>query len=378
VATSYLATRISPHLARTPDGFLLCKDVLVARSGTLEYMPSELGVPGTGPITVHRPPEEITNPRFLASCEGAVVCDSHPGRFVDPGNYQAFARGHAQNSRVGPRDAHGNTQVLCDLFINDSGLADKVEAGIVRDVSIGFDLELVQDERGRWTQQNLRVNHIAVVAKGRGITTKILDAAPQFGLADLAALYLGRDPSAVIVPSHSTRAMDSAREEAAMENKWKCSECGNVNHPEAEDCAKCGRAYDAEEEELIPQPEERRTERKESRDEALRSLRRIRPRIEREGTDAEKRLWNAAFKAARDGRVSTQASDDAPDREALRAADFVTVATSYLGKAIDDHASESTIARRAAADAHPEERTVGEDLMLKAEQMRQRMCRQYY
>src|SRR5215472_14807959 len=145
MAEAYLATRISPHLARTPDGFLLCRNVVIARSGPLEYMPSELDLPGSQHITVHRPPEAVTSRHFLASVEGAPLTDSHPGRFVDAGNFQVYSRGHAQNARVGPRDEHGNVTVIADLFVADGGLAERVESGSVRDVSIGYDLDIAKD-----------------------------------------------------------------------------------------------------------------------------------------------------------------------------------------------------------------------------------------
>jgi hypothetical protein len=247
---AYLATMLpgKEHLARLPDGGLLCKDVVIARSGPLEYSAHELDLPPGGDerVIVQRPPEEVTSRRFLASVEGATVTDLHPSRFVDPQTYQIYARGHAQNARVGPKDKNGNVTALADLFIHDAGLAQKVEAGQVRDVSIGYNLDVLKDELGRWTQKNLRCNHVAVVPRGRAGSTKIMDAAPALGLVELAGLFLGRDPSTVTVPeSGATRAFDSGEE--TMANKWKCS-CGNVNH--AGECVACG----ASQEELLPVP----------------------------------------------------------------------------------------------------------------------------
>ena len=338
---AYLATRISPHLARTADGFLIARDVVVARSGPLEYLASELDLPGGAQrVTVWRPPEEITNRRFLASCEGATVTDQHPGRFVDPGNYQVYARGHMQNARVGPMDANGNATAIADLFINDDGLAQRVETGAVRDVSIGYNLDVVKDEIGRWSQVNLRVNHVAVVPVGRAGSTRIMDAAPGRGLTELAALYLGREVTSVRVPEHAaTRAFDS-REEVMAENKWKCS-CGNVNHADAEDCAACGAAYD-EQDDLVP-VEQELPERKITKDEALHWLEQIKPQVKRRGTDAAKRAWNRFYSLVRDGRNPELALENvrgqfsasgrvtASDR-APGSAEFVSTCASYLGK----------------------------------------------
>jgi hypothetical protein len=318
MAQAYLATMLpgKEHLARLPDGGLLCRDVIIARSGPLDYTAHELDIPpgGDARVTVWRPPEEVKSRRFLASIEGATVTDMHPSRFVDPQTYQIFARGHAQNARVGPTDKNGHVTALADLFIHDDGLAQKVESGQVRDVSIGYNLDIVRDEIGRWSQVNLRVNHVAVVPKGRAGSTRIMDAAPSPGLTELAAQYLGKDIATVQLP---TRAFDSSREETVMENY---------------------------EEDLLPVEQPQRNT---GRDEALRALKQIKPQVQRQGTDAQKRAWNALYVAVRDGHppdlvlremqlssggriaVSDHASYDA-------GAEFVRAATAYLGRDIKE------------------------------------------
>lgn len=359
MATAYLASRMSPHLAHTPDGFLLCKDVVITRSGPLEYRADELDIPGAaGRVMVWRPPEEVTSKRFLASVEGAVVCDSHPSRFVDPNNFQIHSRGHAQNARIGSTDANGNVEILADLFINDQGLAAKVESGAVRDVSIGFDLAIEQDAKGRWLQRNLRVNHIAVVPRGRAGSTRIMDAAPLLGLAEMAALYLGRDPAAVVLPKHAT---DSSSKGEAMEP-----------------------------DDLI-QVEETPAE---SRDAALHYLRRIKPQVARSGSDDAKRAWNSMFSAIRDGAEPRVALDHAKrlaagdaafgggaDAPLAVAADLVRSATQFFGRDIHEVATERRAAQirdfhlRSAQDS---DRTASDDLVAKAEVIADEMRRRKY
>jgi len=303
MAQAYLATRISPHLARTADGFLICKDVCIARSGPMQYLASELNIPGGGQrVTVWREPREVTNQRFLASCEGAVVTDQHPSRFVDPGNFQIYSRGHMQNARAGPRDADGNATAVADLFINDDGLAQKVESGAVRDVSIGYNLDVVKDEIGRWSQVNLRVNHVAVVPVGRAGSTRILDAAPTLGLTELAAMYLGK-------------------------------EIGNVKLP--------ARAFDSREEAIMT-----------TRNEALHWLRQIKSEVRDRGDRSQKLAWNALYSAIRDGEEPDRAladlrqfsgrimaADHQPTAEGEQRAacdDFVRTCADYLGQDINE------------------------------------------
>ena len=370
------------HLARQADGGLLCLAVPIARSGGMAYAASELGLPGGEQrVTVWREPEEVTDRRFLTSCESATVTDHHPSSFVGPQNYSWLNRGHMRNVRVETTDAQGNVTVLADVFIKDGDLAERVERGEVRDVSLGYNLELVSGRKGRWFQKNLLANHLAVVERGRAGSTKILDAAPRRSLAAMAADYLGQP-----IGSVKSRAFDS--EETKMpENKWKC-ECGNINHPAAEDCAACGAAYD----EADLEPLEQTMPEHVSRDEALRWLQGIKPQVLRRGNNLQKQSWNALYTAIRDGQSPALALRDvrekarrdgliacdsdrpetfeqicdrrsrelrsgklmtAEDAQRAVAEDFVQTCASYLGQDPNEVAAkrrERTV-RRALADA---------------------------
>ena len=45
----YYGTRLSENISRRePEGYLLCLNVPVARTGVQEYLPEELGLPGFG------------------------------------------------------------------------------------------------------------------------------------------------------------------------------------------------------------------------------------------------------------------------------------------------------------------------------------------
>jgi hypothetical protein len=346
VATAYLATRISPHLAKTADDFLLCKDVVVARSGPLEYRADELDIPGgTGRVIVWRPAEEVTSRRFLASIEGAVVTDQHPGRFVDPGNFQVYARGHAQNARIGSTDADGNIETLADLFIADQGLAAKVESGAVRDVSIGFDLQLDQDAKGRWVQKNLRVNHIAIVPHGRAGSTRIMDAAPHLGFVEMADLYLRQDPAAVIVPKFATDSIG----ETAMEP-----------------------------DDLIQvEPDEESPA--ELRDAALDYLRRIRPQVARSSSDDAKQSWNMLFCSLRDVADPQIALDNArrlmardsafsaEDARIAVAANLVSSAAEFFGKDVAETAAQLRTSKQRACRSFDARRSPAENFVAAAE-----------
>jgi hypothetical protein len=274
----------------------------------------------------------VTDSRFLTSCESATVTDHHPSSFVSPQNYSWLNRGHMRNVRVGPTDAQGNVTVLADVFIKDGDLAERVERGEVRDVSLGYNLELVPDQKGRWFQKNLLANHLAVVERGRAGSTKILDAAPRRSLTAMATDYLGQP-----IGSVKSRAFDS--EETTMSQH-------NLN--DSDDLIPVG---------SVPQ---RRT----ARDEALRWLREIKPEVVASGNRALHDAWNSLLLAIKDGvdpnaalskvRRQFSATDANPAQELQRVADdFVRTCASYLGQDINEVAAqrrERTV-RRALADA---------------------------
>ena len=58
----YYGTRLSENISRRePEGYLLCLNVPVARTGTQDYLPEELGLsPGPpGLVSVLRPEAEV-------------------------------------------------------------------------------------------------------------------------------------------------------------------------------------------------------------------------------------------------------------------------------------------------------------------------------
>ena len=172
---AYYGSQISPHLVDTPEGFLICKDVPIARTGPQDYLARELMLDGDPDrvITVQRYPEDVFEDATLASLEGKPVTDGHPPENVGPENYAAYTKGHVQNVR---RDGD---YIVADLYINDANLANEVRNNVKREVSCGYLCNYVPDGSG-YKQTRIRGNHVAVVPKGRaGETVSIKDAAPE-------------------------------------------------------------------------------------------------------------------------------------------------------------------------------------------------------
>lgn len=175
MAIAYYGTTISPHMDRTPEGYLVCRDVPIARTGTQEYFAREMMLEGDPEriITVDRKPEDVFEAATLASFEGKPVTDGHPPESVSPENFSAYTRGHIQNVR------RSGDFIVADLYINDSSLASEVENRVKREVSCGYTCTYVPDGSG-YRQTNIRGNHVAVVPAGRaGHDVAIKDSAPE-------------------------------------------------------------------------------------------------------------------------------------------------------------------------------------------------------
>ena len=173
----YYGYTISPNQIETGEGFLICRNVPISRTGDQEYLGWEIGIPGAGGgqiVTVHRPPEEVFSTAALASFEGKSVTNDHPPVLIGPDDVKTYEMGHAQNVRRG--DGEWEEYTLADLHIHDRELIDAVQSG-KREISCGYECEYVPNGDGTYTQRNIRGNHVAVVERGRaGKRAAILDS----------------------------------------------------------------------------------------------------------------------------------------------------------------------------------------------------------
>ncbi len=190
MAKGYFTSKISENLEETPEGFLIARDTVIARTGWQQYkvgeLPqetaSQLGVDvqdGNADIDLYRAAEDVFRPETLASFEGKPVTDNHPPGFVEPNNFSEYARGHIQNVRRG-RDAleSGELPMIADVHITAEPLLSKVKNKLVRELSCGYDYSIRRDG-DKILQVDITGNHVAVVPKGRaGSEARINDAAP--------------------------------------------------------------------------------------------------------------------------------------------------------------------------------------------------------
>lgn len=173
MAKFFTPTRLSENIKETPEGYLLCCDVPIARTGWQEYGPGEtpLEVGEDGRVWISREADEVFRPQTVASFNGKSVTIKHPEEFVGPKNWQQLTHGSAQNVRKGDEvDEDGEEMLLADLLITDEFAIGLVKNGL-REVSCGYDAEYEQTADGEGRQFNIIGNHIALVEQGRAGTT---------------------------------------------------------------------------------------------------------------------------------------------------------------------------------------------------------------
>lgn len=158
--------RIGLKRSKTPEGFLLCEDVPIARTGMMLYGPQETPIkPGSDGIArVTRDAAALFAPETIASFMGKALCDEHPPVDVTPQNWNQYAKGIVLNPRRGTQD--DADVILADILVTDAALIRDIEAGR-REVSAGYEADYEPIGAGLGRQLNIIGNHVALVERGR-------------------------------------------------------------------------------------------------------------------------------------------------------------------------------------------------------------------
>ena len=174
----YTTADLGAKRSTTPEGFLVCHDVPIARTGTQLYTGQEVPIdPGPdGLIRIDRPPEEVFRPETLTSFEGKPVTVEHPNDFVTPENWGRVAVGITTNVRRG--DGVADDLLIADLVITDKAAIEYVNKTLP-EVSAGYEAVYQQTDAGRGVQRDIVGNHVALVERGRaGPRCSIQDKEP--------------------------------------------------------------------------------------------------------------------------------------------------------------------------------------------------------
>lgn len=162
----YATSRLSENILTTPEGYLICIGVPIARTGEMDYGPDEtpIDVGPDGRAVVVRESEEVFRAETLKSFEGKPITIMHPDELVSPENWKTLAKGIIQNVRRG--EGENEDDLIADLLITDSVAIKLVKEGL-REVSCGYEADYYELGIGRGEQKNIIGNHLALVTQGR-------------------------------------------------------------------------------------------------------------------------------------------------------------------------------------------------------------------
>lgn len=166
---------------KTQEGYLVATS-RVARTGVQEYLASEIGdvaiaagFSGNDVVRVYRAPEQVFHADTLASITRIPVTVDHPAELVDADNYSKYSVGD-----VGDAFTRDGDWIVVNPMIKDAA-AVKAAATTHREVSMGYMADIVKARDGvdaDFEMVNIRMNHLAIVPKGRaGSQARIGDAA---------------------------------------------------------------------------------------------------------------------------------------------------------------------------------------------------------
>lgn len=169
------SVKLSEHKYKTPEGYLVCQDAILARTGKQTYMKSELYpdcADDHSEIEIDRKSEQVFAPNTLASFEDKPITLDHPQENVNPENYNELSVGHVRNIRKAVVD--GQEVMIGDLVFTSQEAIDAVENGDMSDLSCGYDCDITEGDNPE--QINIRGNHIALCEEGRAGVARIIDS----------------------------------------------------------------------------------------------------------------------------------------------------------------------------------------------------------
>ena len=162
----YSTEKLGKKRSKTPEGFLLCEDVAIARTGMMVYGPNETPIEAgpDGLVRIFREEDEVFRPETIASYHGKAVTVNHPEVDVNPSNWKELAVGTCINPRrgVGAYD----DLLLADLLITSPETIQRLEDELP-EVSCGYEADYEEAAPGVGYQRNIVGNHVALVEQGR-------------------------------------------------------------------------------------------------------------------------------------------------------------------------------------------------------------------
>ena len=193
--------RLSEHRCKTPEGYLICTDAILARTGKQTYRKNEIFKDSDDEteIEVDRTEDEVFSPQTLASFENKPVTVEHPDEDVNVHNYKEYAVGFVRDVHRGEVD--GQPVILGNLVITDEQTIQEIENGEHTDLSCGYDCDIADEANP--CQRNIRGNHVALCECGRAGIARIVDSVED-AQHRFEVCYINYDKYCVVIEAKST------------------------------------------------------------------------------------------------------------------------------------------------------------------------------
>lgn len=171
---AYCGEPISENIVETPDGYWICRNATIGRSGFQVYKAREVADPeglleDYGPeesVELWRDPGEVFSRSTIASFEGKSLTLGHPQELLNPDTERDHIVGHIQNVRKGSEVLDsGNWPLIADLIVKDRAAIEAIQSGKT-ELSCGYSYVLAR-EGNRFDQREILGNHVALVPRGR-------------------------------------------------------------------------------------------------------------------------------------------------------------------------------------------------------------------
>lgn len=306
-STIYAPEGLGKTRRLTPEGYLLCEGVAIARTGEQVYSKSELALdPGSdGLIIVMREAEHVFHPDAVASFEGKPVTVEHPNEFVNPSNYKELEVGTAHNVRRG--EGIEDDVLLADLLIKDPEAILMVNK-YKPEISCGYKSEYKQLVPGRATQTQIVGNHVALVDRGRaGPRCAIKDADGVTPFINLENFLMAKKATPNIV-QRVFRLMKAVENKDAAAVAEELGTQDDADDPDDTMDSRLKKIEDWMKDSVTKDAEAKAKAEKEVNDKIAKDA-------------ADKVAKDAADKAAQDALLTAEAAPSAPDLGVLRTGD---------------------------------------------------------
>lgn len=217
----YTTEKLGPKRSLTPEGFLLCEDVPLARTGMMIYGPDETPIDAgpDGLVKIFRDEDEVFRPETMASLLGKPVTNDHPDEDVTPENWKELALGTAINIRRG--EGAYDDLLIGDLIVTDKeGIKEILENDKI-EISLGYDADYEEVRPGVGRQRNIICNHIALVDQGR--------CGPRCAVSDHSPKEIAMPKYSRIINAVTKRVKDAMEEELTGDDLPEAAEPGDVH-----------------------------------------------------------------------------------------------------------------------------------------------------